>query len=176
MNEAAADRVGTTALTWWRSLQPSADGRGGDRGALARLRRAATALDAAAEPETLNLCRNLGLGAVGLERAAVTAAVLANVREHVPGSPAARQLGPLEAEKPTSAVMSWLRFRRLIQADTPDDQMIAFRRAVALAGRRINVQDLARSLIGWDDARRRRWLYAYHNAPASTGETEDTAA
>lgn len=174
MTEQEADRLGRLARTWWRSLQRRPDGSGGDPGALARLRRAGTALGAATEPATLELCRSLGLGWTGLERAAVAAAVLAHVREDVPGTSAARQLGPPSRNLP--AVMSWLRLRRLIQAETGDDQITAFRRAVALAGGRLNVSDLGCSLIDWNDSRRRRWIYAYHQSPAPTVDTEDTPA
>ena len=115
--------------------------------------------------------RALGTGWHGLERAAIAAAVLARVREDAPDRPAARQLGPPEA------VMSWLRFRRLIQAETPDEQVAAFGRAVALAGGRLNVADLGGSLLGWDDERRRRWLYAYHDAPdPAAAHPEEPAA
>lgn len=162
-----ADQHGAKAAAWWRGLQPGAPTE--DRGALARLRRAARVRDAAEEEETLHLCRRLGLGWQGLERVALAAAVLAAVREDAPGPPVARQLGP---DREGKAALSWLRFRRLLQADTADERLIAFRRAVALAGRRINVFDLARSLLDWDDQRRRRWIYAYHDVP----EREPTAS
>jgi CRISPR system Cascade subunit CasB len=158
-------RPGPAAARWWRGLQPRPDGGGGDRAALARLRRCATALDAASEQATLDLCRSLGFGFGKLDRVAVAAAVLAHVREDRPGSPAARQLGGTGPDQ-AGAAMSWLRFRRLIQASTDDEQLAAFRRAAALAGGAINVVDLADSLLDWDDKRRRRWLYAYHDAPA----------
>lgn len=161
------------AATWWRALQPRPDGSGGDRAALARLRHAATALDAATEPAALDLARRLGTGWHGLGRAAVAAAVLAHVREDAPDRPAARQLGAAAGREPA---MSWLRFRRLVQAGTEDEQVAAFRRAVALAGGRLNVADLGGSLLSWDDERRRRWIYAYHDAPAPPGDGGDTAA
>jgi CRISPR system Cascade subunit CasB len=151
---------------WWHRLQPRPDGGGGDRGALARLRRCATAADAAMEPATLDLARQVGAGWLGLGRVAVAAAVLAHVREDVRGASAARQLGP----GPTGTAMSWLRFRRLLQAGTEDELVTAFRRAVALAGGRMNVPDLAGSLLNWNDERRRRWVMEYHNAPATAGQ------
>jgi CRISPR system Cascade subunit CasB len=159
MTKTLAPYLGAVAASWWRGLQPGPDG-GGDRAALARLRRAATAAEAAAEPATLDLCRRLGWDWCRLAPVAVTASVLAHVREDDPGRPVARQLGPPDA------AMSWLRFRRLVQADTDDDRLTAFRRAVALARGRLNVSDLARSLLDWDEQQRRRWLFAYHDAPA----------
>ena len=62
-----------------------------------------------------------------------------------------------------------------MQAGTDDEQLVAFRRAVALAGGRLNVHDLAGSLLGWDDGRRRRWIMDYHNAPPPAGEGNPTA-
>jgi len=183
MTREEAERRGAVAAAWWRELQPGAPRE--DRGALARLRRAALVRDAATEQETLTLCRRLGLGWQGLEGAALAAAVLAGVREDARAASAARQLGP---DKDNRAAMSWLRFRRLLQAETGDDQLVAFRRAVALAGGRLNVLDLARSLLDWDDKRRQRWIYDYYAvpenaqpapdgaAPALDGASEDTAA
>lgn len=164
-------RPETIVAAWWRGLQPRSDGSGGNRAALARLRRSHTALEASSEEETLKLCRALGRGWKGLEGAAVAAAVLAHVREDAPGERAARQLG---ATPSIPAVMSWLRFRRLAQAGTPDEQVIAFRRAVALAGGRLNVADLGASLLDWNDTRRRRWMYDYHDAPI--GDAKDNVA
>ena len=161
MSEPTHPSPGKIAAAWWCGLQPRPDGSGGDRAALARLRRAATTNEAAAEPATLELCRALRFCRERLGRAAITAAVLAHVREDAPGPPAARQLG---TGNNGAAAMSWLRFQRLIQADTEDSQLTAFRRAVALADRRLNVVDLACSLLDWDDRQRRRWLYAYHDA------------
>ena len=170
MTQEEAQAQGAIAAGWWRAMQPGAPAE--DRGALARLRRAPRVRDAAEEEAALLLCRKLKLGWQGLERAALTAAVLAAVRDDAPGPAAARQLGP---DRGGAAAMSWLRFRRLLQAETPDEQLIAFRRAVALAGNRINVFDLARSLLDWNDRRRQRWIYAYHEA-ADDIPTEDTAA
>ena len=56
------------AASWWRALQPHPNGSGGDRAALAQLRRCATAADAAMEPATLDLARQLGLNWRGVPR------------------------------------------------------------------------------------------------------------
>jgi CRISPR system Cascade subunit CasB len=162
--------AGREAAAWWWELQPK-DKPGeihrGDRGGLARLRRCATVIDAASEPITLALCRRLGRGEDGLERAALLAAVLAHVRDDRSDLSVARQIG---IQRDGRSVMSDLRFRRLLQAGTSDEQLTGFRRLVVLAGRKLNVADLAAGLWRWtdDDAgerTRRHWIYAYHDAP-----------
>jgi CRISPR system Cascade subunit CasB len=167
--------VGSEAAAWWRELQPrEVAGRHvpGDRGALARLRRCATVMQAATERETLRLCRRLGAGVDDLDRVALVSAVLAHVRQDVPRISVARQIG---VQQDGIAVMSDLRFRRLLQAETPDEKLTGFRRLVALAGCKLNVADLASGLWNWDDERtRRRWIYAYHDAPDFESATDVT--
>lgn len=153
----------TKVLGWWSALQPDHDS-GGDRAALARLRRCAMATEAAGEPATIALAQSLGLGWRDLEAVAVLAAVLAHIRTHDDSAKAARQLRP---------VMSLLRFRRLIQADTADDRITAFRRAAALARGSLNVWDLAYSLLRWNDKTRQRWLYDYHLTDLSPSAPKD---
>jgi CRISPR system Cascade subunit CasB len=175
---------GPQAAAWWRELQPK-DGQGerrsGDRGALARLRRCATVMEAASEPRTLALCRKLGVGEAALDRVALIAAVLAHVREERFDLNVARQIG---VQQDGTAAMSDLRFRRLLQADTLDEQLIGFRRLVALAAGKLNVADLAVGLWYWgNEQERRRWIYAYHDAfifqataDAAPSVTEDASA
>lgn len=175
---------GPQAARWWRALQPKDEqgkGRSGDRGALARLRRSGTVMQAASEPATLALCRELGAGEANLDRAALLAAVLAHVQEERFDLMVARQIG---VQKDNTATMSDLRFRRLLQADTLDERLIGFRRLVTLAGRNLNIADLAAGLWHWgNEKERRRWIYAYHDAPnlqtgvdATSSLTEDASA
>ena len=175
---------GSQAARWWRELQPKdeqGERRSGDRGALARLRRCASVMQATSEPVTLALCRRLATGEASLDRVALLAAVLAHVQEERFDVTVARQIG---AQQDNPATMSDLRFRRLLQADTLDEQLTGFRRLVTLAGRRLNVADLAAGLWHWSDEReRRRWIYAYHDAPsfpagvdAMSSITEDAPA
>lgn len=157
---------GSQAARWWRELQPKDEQgkrRSGDRGALARLRRCATVMQAASEPATLALCRALQAGEANLDRVALIAAVLAHVQNERFDLTVARQIG---VQQDSTAPMSDLRFRRLLQADTLDEQLTGFRRLVTLVGRKLNVADLAAGLWRWrDEQERRRWIYAYHDAP-----------
>jgi CRISPR-associated endonuclease/helicase Cas3 len=105
------------ARGWWENLQPSKNGddraRGGNRAALARLRRCSTWIEAAAEPETALLFRRIGHGDERrLPRLAVLAAVLAHVRADEVLK-VASSIGPQGGDDAT-AVLSSLRLRRLL--------------------------------------------------------------
>ncbi len=154
------------AAEWWRDLQPdAARGRPGDRAALARLRRCASVGEAMLEPATIALFRRCGAtGPADLPAIALAAAVLAHVREDASGLSVARQLGPDQPDEPETAKLKPLRFRRVMEAATPDERLIALRRLVALAGSSLNLRDLADALLDWSDNRRQRWVYDYWNA------------
>lgn len=161
VNEAAA-----AAASWWHGLQPDpGQGRPGDRAAQARLRRAATVAEAMTDPAAITLFRRIGAtGPSCLPAVALLAAVLAHVREDRREDSVARRLGPDHPDAPETALMSPLRFRRLLEADTDDERLTAFRRMVALAGGVLPVRDLSRSLLRWNDTTRRHWIYDYWNA------------
>jgi len=154
------------AAEWWRDLQPDpARRRPGDRAALARLRRCASVGEAMLEPATITLFRRCGgTGPADLPAIGLAAAVLVHVREDVPGLSVARQLGPDQPDKPETAILKPLRFRRVIEAGPEDERLIALRRLVALAGGSLNLRDLADALLDWTDSRRQRWVYDYWNA------------
>lgn len=174
------------AYRWWHRLQPytSEDKRNptGDRAALARLRRA-DLMDAMQDPETFALFRALGRKRPeDLPKVALCAAALAGVRrDDRPGREhPARTLGPPSIDAVEQAAMKPLRFRRLIEAETPDDRLIALRRAVQLADRRLNVRELALACLDWSQQRRQRWIFEYYNAgfaaPAPEPPLEDALA
>jgi CRISPR system Cascade subunit CasB len=153
------------AVSWWREMQPDPPARPGDRAAVARLRRCATVAEAMQDPAAIALFRRLGatvpddLPGVGL-----AAAVLAHVRDDRPAHTVARRVGPDSPDKPETALLKPLRFRRLMEASTDDERLTAFRRLVALAGGTLSVADLSEALLDWDDKRRQRWVYDYWNA------------
>ena len=173
MSKSHFDDQAMAAKRWWDQLRPrEVNGRSvpGDRAALARLRRAATVMEAAAEPVTGDLYRKLKFShpARDLPRAALIAAVLAHVKEdtHVL---VARAIGTLRGGEGTTALITPLRFKRLVSARDPDDLLIAFRRVVAILGGTANVTDLARQLLSWTeehqgDLARTRFAFEYHGA------------
>jgi CRISPR system Cascade subunit CasB len=174
MPEAPKD-VGAIALAWWRSLQrttPSGERNpNADLGALARLRRAATPLEAAQEAQTIALYRRLygeRLDPRRLESVAVLAATLAHVRDGQPKErSAAAALGtPPGGDRP---VLSELRMRRLCAARDAHEALRGFRGVVRLLDGAVPIRDLAPSVLDWLDPergemRRTRWLFAYHGA------------
>ena len=173
---------GEKALTWWRRLnglnaQEDEAHNAGDTGARARLRRAATPVEALTEARAVELARMLGMDAETspqkLETVGALAAVLAHVRINVGATKMAALLGPQKGDE--RPVMSDLRFRRLLAARTPVDLMRQMRAAVQLLKGRGNVADIAHAMLHWNDATRVRWTYAYWQAafasPAPESET-----
>ena len=160
---------------WWRGLlpdpnRPNPAERAGDRAALARLRRCGSVAAAMQEPATIALFR---LCQAEQERdlvpVALAAAVLAHLRGDRPEISVARQLGPESPDRPETALLKPLRFRKVLEAAEPDDCLAAFRRLLALAGGEANARDLAEALFAWTqpafaDRIKRRWVFAYWNA------------
>ena len=164
------------ARGWWEALQPDPERkRPGDRAALALLRRCSAVGDAMQLPAALHLFRTVGatsphdLPSIGL-----AAAVLAHIRVDEHGTSVARLIGPDSLDKPETALLKPLRFRRIMEAVEPDERLTAFRRLAALAGGRLPVRDLAAALLHWSDTRRTRWVYDYWNvAPPSAPSAKD---
>ncbi len=156
------------AAQWWRALQPNRPNGErnptADRAALARLRRADLRA-AMSDPAAFDLFRRLGCGhPQDLPDVALCAAVLAGVREDRPGEHPARTLGPPSPEAVEQAAMKRLRFRRLIEAEVPEDRLILLRRAVQFADRRLDVAQLAAACLDWSERRRQRWIFEYYAA------------
>ena len=92
----------------------------------------------------------------------LAAAVLAHVREDDAANRSiARHVGPENTDQMETALFKPLRFRRLMEADTEDERLIAFRRLAAITGHKLNIPDLAAALLNWSDERKRRWIYDY---------------
>jgi CRISPR system Cascade subunit CasB len=128
-------------------------------------------MDLMAEPETIGLFRHIGATSFAdLPGIALLAGVLSHVREDRQARSVARLLGPERPDVSETAVMSPLRFRRLLEASEPDERLMAFRRMVGLAGGAVPVFDLVRSLLDWSEERRRRWIYDYWNAGVPVAE------
>jgi CRISPR system Cascade subunit CasB len=165
-------------------MQPGPSWKG-DRAALARLRRVATAAEALIEPEVIDLCHKLSVSHYSRSpspgRVAALAAVLAHVRHEVEPSEGGkgarpgmmRLVGPQSTgtDARASAKLKEIRFRALLSVRGDDELLTAMRRLVALAGGKANIRDLARTMLSWSDKTRTRWAYEYYGATASTPES-----
>jgi CRISPR system Cascade subunit CasB len=155
------------AAHWWREqLDNKRPGRS-HRVALAHLRRCTSPVQAVAVPEALDLARRIGITRARhdqFETVLLTAIVLAHVREDDQSASVARQLGTGPGQR---AAMSPLRFAQLLNAETTEEKLIAFRRAVALLRGAAHVSDLAFALLDWSEKTRIAWAFKYCGAPPS---------
>ena len=152
------------ALQWWAGLKPAERAQTGQqRAALARMRRAATPLEVMQEPEALRLIARLPHSA---DRVAALAGILAFVGETVDRR-VAQAVGrtSLDSDAPRP-VLSEGRFRRLLQVPH-DEIMEPMRRVVRLADGKVNVLDLAHSVLYWGDRVKRHWIFDYYGVAAS---------
>jgi CRISPR system Cascade subunit CasB len=186
MHDDPKPRWDQIARRWWETLQNTRkDGTPNparDPGALARLRRAATPVVALEEPNVFDLYKNLGFGSGDVDhrlpRVAAAATVLAHIRtDAMPGDNGFRRRFAEMLGRGDRPLMSPLRFKRLLTATEDQDLLIAFRRAVALAGgRNIDVGDVASSLLDWSDRRRMRWAFDYYGASIAAPKQDGTAS
>lgn len=159
------DKMKSTPFRDWWARHDPARTPGADRAIFARLRRCGTPEQALMEPATLLLARRLGVGAHqidSLRRIGVIAAVMAHVRTDDPQTPFAQRLG--SGDRPP---LSALRFGALMTAAPGSAQLDAFRRAVAIAGRTANVEDLGDALWHWGERTRLDWTFRYWGAGAA---------
>lgn len=162
------------AWKWWNSLQANEQTKQrGDRATLAKLRRASSIMEAAAEPATADLFKRLGFerkcASRDLPRAALIAAILAHIRPNENKEALAHAIGTTRGGADTTELVSPLRLKRLVAAREPDDLLIAFRRVIAILGRTANIKDVAKQLLLWTDDRhadraRTLFMFDYHSA------------
>ena len=181
MSEFSLSKSAAIAEEWWRTLTVEPGPRGPRRTALARLRRAPTPVEVIQEPEAMRLIQRLP--GENSDRVAVLAGVLAFVRatntQLVARQPLVRQsvaraIGRKELDDETSALMSEMRFRRLLQAGDAE-LMESMRRLVRLAGREVNeahVHGLSVAILGWGDAVKKKWIFEYYNV-SEAGDLRD---
>jgi|GEM_PF-2175466 len=166
------------ARKWWRALaapvEQNDDTRGErrpDTGALARLRRARTPIEAMMHAEAIDLV--LAIAPDGppqaQERAAGLAALLAHVRGDDPERSVAGRLG---GHDPDIRIMKPARFRKLMLAAPGEERLTAFRRAIRQLSSTVNVADLATAWLFWDhpmkgNRLRAEWMFRYVGANQS---------
>ena len=169
--DARENAVGVTSdlpervYQWWRELAEDPRGRlkkkGMDRATMAELRRCHRPTDALFVPATLSLLQRLPPELRESNRALALAAVLGHVRKHDPER-IARRIGRTSFDATDSAELSEGRFRRLLQSEGDEELQRAMARLVRFMKQRVNVQDLARSILFWNDKTRRDWVFDYY--------------
>lgn len=162
MTEESTQHAAAIALDWWQRLTRKEGAQLGQRrAALARLRRAMTALEVMQEPEALRLIVRLPRDS---DRVAVLAGILAFVREN-DDEPMAYAAGPhsLKDEDRAGAIMSESRFRRLLQMQG-NELMEPMRRLVRMTKGKANVYDLSYAVLYWGDGVKQRWMFEYYGA------------
>ncbi len=159
---ASANAV-SIAFEWWRGLNPKDTPPSGHRrAAMARLRRAATPIEVMQEPEALRLIARLPRDP---ERVAILAGVLSCVRE-TETQRVARAVGRTGLDDDKSALLSENRFRRLLQVPVAD-LMEPMRRMVRMTKGTLNVHDLSRAILYWNDEVKKRWIFDYYGVGAA---------
>lgn len=132
-------------------------------------------------PAAVGLARRLGairepLDERRLERALGLARVLAHVTSDTTVTAMrAAGWGSFPGERREADVdaaarprLSEARFRRLLQADGGEEQVLMFTRLVHLVGGEVNVAALARDYLTWHrDSTRYRWAFEYYAAGAA---------
>ena len=163
------------ARKWWRELaapldrgNASSEARAGNTGALARLRRVRSPVEAMMHTEAIDLV--LAIAPEGpvraQERVAGLAALLAHVRADDPERSVAGRLG---GRDPDLRLMKPARFRKLMLAAEGEERLTAFRRAIRLLMPSANVADLATAWLRWEhpvqgDRVRAEWMFRYVGA------------
>lgn len=168
------------ASLWWRQIQPG--GGKPDNAGLAQLRRVATPQEALLHPCAVELAIRLNRHSFEDRTTACSlAAVLSHVRQDSKDRAIAAKLGKTNGD---NRLMSEVRFRTLMQSASGTERMTAFRRAIALLGQNVNVEQLAYAWLFWDSGDRGRrlrsdWMFEYVGATrdlATASETDMTSS
>lgn len=97
---------------------------------------------------------------------AVWAALAARVRTPLEGKSLATQMGARKRGS-DSAVVSELRFRRLLEAEEPAQLLIRLRRILDQLGRSADLLSLAQACLDWGPRLKRQWAYDYYQVTAN---------
>jgi CRISPR system Cascade subunit CasB len=149
-----------------------------NKGARARLRRAASPSEVVFEPELHQLLGKLRDVQPSLRvddpkvrlNLAALVGLAARVKEDTKGVSLARQMGTSGARKSSAGpALSESRFRRLLTAASLDDRYSQLSRAIHLLGGSVDLLSLADALVDWDDDPdlRQHWAYEYYQAALS---------
>ncbi|MCL3883009.1 type I-E CRISPR-associated protein Cse2/CasB [Marivita sp. GX14005] len=141
-----------TISSWWHSYLGKREDAAA-RGLAARLRRAASPVDVAAEPAVHVLAQRLRKQEQVIPVARILAEIRGDTKETL-----ARRLGPGLKEP----AISNARFERLIRSEH-DALVSALRRVLPAVDRRCNVGRLGADLLYWNEDTRIRWTFDYYH-------------
>jgi CRISPR system Cascade subunit CasB len=160
VNFAPGTETAEALVAWWKGLER-------DRGERAALRRCTNLTEVAFVPSYHQLLRVLSPhGKVDAERLALVAGLAARVKGHNPGVEIAVQMAQTKPGG-SSAVVSGLRFRRLLKIQNREELFLALGRVVALLGGTVNLVSLAKSAYEWNEWTRKQWAFNYYSAAPS---------
>ncbi len=163
---------GGIVLEWWRETIASPEAPSGPR---AELRRVRSLEEVVFTPPYHDLRRRLrgtrwrNVDRLAVDRLALVAGTLAQVREHDPSRSFAAQMATTAdgGGSRTRPRVAPSRFRRLLRlGDRAEDLEQLFqqiRRIIALLDHRANVTDLANNLYWWNPDTRKRWALDYYD-------------
>lgn len=158
-------------LAWWNSLTGQENIASRNSGHIAELRRSSSVLDVVSCPVYHTLARTFpwldpddDADRLFLDKIAICAHVLSHVRENDDSLTVGRQLG-LISNGSSSAPMSELRFRRLVQVSRHSEMFQHLRRLVGLIDNRTNVADLAELILRWGQPyKMKKFAFDYYGA------------
>lgn len=158
-------------LCWWGEL----DHIRGDR---AVIRRCHNPLEVAFTPAFHRLRVRLdaigGMNTDQIDRLAIVAGVLSHVKENRPGGKNLQQsfAAQMAGHSPkggvdAKAIVSGLRFRRLIRIEHDEQLYQEMIRLVRLLSGAVDIPSLAQGIYWWNDRTKKEWAFAYYeNAPS----------
>lgn len=146
---------------WWKSLEDN-------RGERARLRRAPNPSDVAFSPAYHRLFNQLlglkQLRPINREPLEAVAGLISHVREDTgPLKKFAQQMGAKKTGS-DNAIVSGLRFRRILAISDRNTLYPMLLRIIHLLGGKVNLLSLAESVYLWNERTWKDWAYEYYAA------------
>jgi len=144
-------------VKWWQALES-------DRRARAELRRCRNPAEVVFSPAYHRLRRAILRieGAKGIQdgKLALVVGLAARVKTNNESMDIAEQMATGKGDK---AVVSGLRFRRMLKARGGDEVFTLMSRIISLLGGAVNLQSLAQSVYWWNDKTQKEWAFSYYS-------------
>ena len=154
-NEVEHQSLERVVTTWWAQLQADSAGR-------SSLRRCGTIDRVLLTPQFYELLRSVQRSghAFRVQSLAIVAGVAVHIREDMPSTPFGAHCATTFSEGKSGE----LRFRRLLMIDdgASDELLGSMIRVVRLLGSRVNIADVARKLVWWNERSKRELGYDFY--------------